>query len=809
MKNGVLSRGSFLTAAMAIFASVPPGSAAAQTTAAPAQTPPTSQSHGQAIEQVVVTATRRAEKLEKVPISISAFSDAKMDVLGVKNFAQLARFTPGVTYDPDTNNVYIRGIDSTAGSGTTGIYIDDTPIQLRNLGFNSNNTLPSVFDLERVEVLRGPQGTLFGAGSEGGTVRYITPQPSLTDYSGIVRSEISFTQDGQPSYEAGAAFGGPIIDDVLGFRASAWYRRDGGWIDQVNYRTDQTTIPDANGADTYVFRGAMNWAPMSRLTITPAIDYQNRNEGDPDQYWVGISDPNADIYKSATPDRMIDKDRFYLASLNVHYTGDSFEVISNTSMFGRGEHVNGYSGTLYNLSYFQQILLDGTDPLGNPCGPPQCKTDLYPLLTPTGINLPGLPGYLARANITNTQHDVTQEVRMQSTDPNARLTWVIGVFYAGNEQESKEEINDPELPQITQYLWDETVLQAWDENLLPNGDDYINDTLSHDSQIAGFADATYSFTDQWKLEAGLRVAHTHFDFINYANGPQNFGLTGGSGGESELPVTPKVSVDFQATPDDLIYATVAEGYRIGGANPPIPLIACGVPSTPSSYTSDTTWSYEVGAKDKWLGGRLSTDASVYYINWSGIQQDVYLPLCGLQYTANLGDAVSKGFDFQADYQVTDSLHFEMTVGYTDARYTTYAYSADGTLLVAPGQAIGEQPYISPWTITAGAEYDFEVYGNQSYARLDDEFGSENNWPLMTQDPLSESYDPHLVNDPPTNFMSARAGTTFGNWDVALFMNNVLNAHPQIDLNHQDANTVLYEASTFRPRSTGLEVNYRF
>ena len=796
-----------LSAAAVLFGLCESGAALAQAaTEAP--------SHSEAIEQVVVTATRRTEKLEKVPLSISAFSDAKMDALGVKNFSQLAKFTPGVTYDPATNNVYIRGIDSTAGSGTTGIYIDDTPIQMRNLGFNSNNTLPSVFDLQRVEVLRGPQGTLFGAGSEGGTVRYIMAQPSLTDYSGIARSEVSFTQGGQPSYEDGAAFGGPIVQDVLGFRASAWYRRDGGWIDQVNYRTGQTTVPDANGTDTYVLRGALTWAPISQLTITPSIDYQNRNEGDPDQYWVGISNPDSGDYKTATPDRMVDKDRFYLASLDIHYTGNTVELISNTSLFGRGEHVNGYSGTLYNLSYFQQVLINngspyGSDPQGNNCAPGQCKINLYPLLTPDGINLPGLPNYVAHANITNTQHDVTQEVRVQSTNPDSRLTWVMGVFYAGNEQESKEEINDPQLPQITRYLWNETVLQAWSENLLPNGDDYINDTLAHDSQIAAFADATYAFTDQWKLEAGLRYARTHFNFTNYADGPQNFGPSSGNGKESETPLTPKISIDFQATPDDLIYATVAKGYRIGGANPPFPLVACGVPSVPSSYSSDKTWSYEIGAKDKWLGGKLQTDASIYYIQWNGIQQDVYLPLCGLQYTANLGNAVSKGFDFQADYQLTESLHLEATVGYTDARYTTNAFSADGSLLVASGEAIGSQPYISPWTFTAGAEYDFEAFGNESYARLDDEFASQNNWPLATQNPASESYDAALVPDPATNFVSARAGMTFDTWDIALFMNNVLDSHPKLDLNHQDANTLLFEASTFRPRTGGIEVNYRF
>src|SRR6185295_14404622 len=117
--------------------------------------------------------------------------------------------------DTHTDNISIRGVNSTAGDATTGIYIDDTPIQIRTLGFGSDNTLPAVFDLERVEILRGPQGTLFGAGSEGGTVRYITPQPSLSDYSVYAKSEISTTQDGSPSYEGGAAIGGPIVDGKL------------------------------------------------------------------------------------------------------------------------------------------------------------------------------------------------------------------------------------------------------------------------------------------------------------------------------------------------------------------------------------------------------------------------------------------------------------------------------------------------------------------------------------------------------------------------------------------------------------------
>src|SRR4051812_40741220 len=164
------------------------------------------------VEEVVVTAQRRSEVLSKVPMSITAFTSERIDQLNAKNFGDLVAYTPGVNFEADTNSISIRGVNSAAGDATTGIYIDDTPIQLRSLGFGSDNALPYVFDLERVEVLRGPQGTLFGAGSEGGTVRFITPKPSLEDLQIYGKTELSFTQDGAPSYEGGLAVGAPIVD---------------------------------------------------------------------------------------------------------------------------------------------------------------------------------------------------------------------------------------------------------------------------------------------------------------------------------------------------------------------------------------------------------------------------------------------------------------------------------------------------------------------------------------------------------------------------------------------------------------------
>src|ERR1700722_2447144 len=154
------------------------------------------------LQEITVTATRHEESLSKVPISVTALTQEAMDLRGIKDFQDVVRFTPGVNIDNSgTNNISIRGIASTGGAGTTGIYLDDTPIQMRALAFNPDEALPKSFDIDRIEVLRGPQGTLFGAGSEGGTVRYITTQPSLTKSSMYAREEVSYTQGGEPSYE--------------------------------------------------------------------------------------------------------------------------------------------------------------------------------------------------------------------------------------------------------------------------------------------------------------------------------------------------------------------------------------------------------------------------------------------------------------------------------------------------------------------------------------------------------------------------------------------------------------------------------
>ena len=774
------------------------------------------------VGEIVVTATRKEETLSKVAESVSAFTATKMDKLDIKSFADIAKFTPGVSFDSDTHDISIRGIDSTAGSSTTGIYIDDTPIQMRNLGLNANNTLPAVFDLSRVEVLRGPQGTLFGAGSEGGTIRYITNQPSLTTFSGMAHSELAFTEDGDPSYEGGVALGGPIVADRLGFRISAWGRHDGGYVNAVNYQTLATTEGDANRVDTYALRAAVAWAPTNSLTITPAVDYQKRDQHDQDEYWVSISSPGS--YLNGTPDRMADPDRFIQPTFKVEWDAGPVKFISNTSYYDRREQVNGYSGTLYNLSYFQHFLAPAATntEAGFPSDPEFVACDscgsFYPLLTATGPNVPGLPNYISTNLITNAQQNFTQEFRVQSTDAASRLQWTAGFFYSFNRQQSNEQIFDPELPQLTQLLWGETLLQAWGENLLPDGVDYDNNTRSKDQQEALFVDATYAITEQLKFNVGLRYAWTRFAFINSNDGPQDLLDNGGvpaiaTGSKSEQPFTPKFSLSYQLTPDDLVYATAAKGYRIGGATPPLPPVACGT-GFPDQYNSDSVWSYELGTKDRFLDRKLQVSASAFYITWSNIQQAFYVPLCGIQFTTNAGEAVAKGFDFQSQWQVTHALGLELSVGYTDAQFTRTAVdpailsaTQSNDVLDIKGDALDADT--GPWTVTIGAQYDLTVLGQDAFFRVDDEFNSKRTTPIPNEDPGTAFYDPGLRPNPAVNQVSARAGVTIKSWDFAVFANNLFNAQPQLSLQHEDAQTALYEAETLRPRTIGMAANYKF
>ncbi len=795
------------------------GAAAAADSGAPVS--PASATDANIVQEVTVTATRTSQVLSKVPISVSAFTQDTMDKQGIKNFANIARYTPGVTFDNSSKDVSIRGIQSNAGDATTGIYIDDTPIQLRTLGFNSNNTLPAVFDLDRVEVLRGPQGTLFGAGSEGGTVRYITPQPSLSKYSTYGRIETGFTDGGGPSYEAGVAVGGPVLQDRLGLRVSVYDRHDGGYVNRVDTVTGKTSATNTNWTDTLLWRAALAWAPTERLTITPSVQYQYRNQSDTDNYWESLSNTKGGSYNNGNPEKQSDSDHFYLGSLKMEYDLGKIKITSDTSVFTRREYIlNGYEGTLYNMAFFGSFVAAGTDPQGAPCAGGQClalqaANPGSPLLNPNGLNLPGFGRYSSPNSITNVQQNFTQELRFQSTDPDAKITWVAGIFYSKDRQESIEEIHDPQFGALMQYLFGETIAQAWTEPaLLPNGDDYYNRNVGHSSQTAVFGDVTWNLNEKLKLIGGLRMATTHFDIANNADGPQNYTATGGANGKNDTPITPKISASYQINDDNMAYATVSKGYRIGGANVPLgqalinscaaDLAARNMKATPATYNSDSTLSYEVGAKNKLLDRSLQIATSLYHIDWSNIQYQDLLSTCGILYTTNLGSVSSNGLDFQGTWILSHGLEADLAIGYTDAKFTRDAGAANAPT-VRKGDTIGGPPL----TVTMGGRWDFQAADLPAYIRVDDEYASRNTGKTPILDPQTAAYDPALVKPPSTNYLSVRLGAKVAAWDVSIYGNNILNAHPELTRLHATGASPIFQLTTARPLTIGMTGVFRY
>jgi outer membrane receptor protein involved in Fe transport len=816
------------------------------------------------LQEIVITATRHSEAMSKVPVSVSAFSQEAMDLKGVKDFTDVARYTPGVAIDANgTNNISIRGISSSGGSGTTGIYIDDTPIQMRALGFNADDTLPKTFDLDRVEVLRGPQGTLFGAGSEGGTVRYIMTQPNMSKPSMYARSELSFTQGGAPSYEAGVAYGAPIVDNELGFRASIWYRHDGGWIDQINPFTLQTVQHDTNYANDVVVRLAAKWAINENVSVTPSILYQDRNTNNITAYWPIYSNPGSNSYKNADPDYRPEPDHYYLPSIKIEAdVGNNATLISNTSYFERKE-LSGYNGTTYNLGYYQTF---SEDPAGPTAATP-FNGNYYPLIDGTGLHLPSfLQNYRAPATVTNQQADFTQEIRLQSSEQEAsRFTWTAGLFFSSNRQISIEQIHDPLMYELFSGLFnvsgfnasgcpfsagasgavlqEETVYCANSasvlEPLLPNGDSYYNYNFSRDKQTAIFGETSIGLTDKLKAIVGLRYAWTNVTFNHLADGPQNFiGPNPGSGSLDDKPFTPKLGVSYQADRNDLYYATWAKGFRIGGANAPIPTAAClpdltniGIPGgAPDSYKSDNVRSFEVGSKNNYHD-QFRVASSLYYIKWDGIQQNIYLPGCGFQFTANVGQAVAKGGDLQLEWSPTAAFQFEAAIGFTDARFANNGELAPGAPLpiVAAGDAVtGESGMpAAPWTATLGAQYNFAAMDHKSFVRMDWEMQKHSNLLTPAEDATTSQYAYGFAYNPAsTSFVSLRAGTALDKrWNVSAFVDNLFDTHPTFppssypysDVDEYNPNFIpqvhagtsaLIRQYTFRPRTVGLTMTYR-
>jgi outer membrane receptor protein involved in Fe transport len=869
-------------------------------------------------EEVVVTANRREEVLSKVPISVAAYTDQALEQRGVKQLSDLQRMTPGLNLsNPQQNSgnsLSIRGIASSTGSSTTGIYIDDVPIQGSALGTGGyGQTFPLLFDLQRIEVLRGPQGTLFGSGSEGGTIRFIQPDPSVTNYDLLSRAEVnSVGRDGSLGYEYGLAGGGPIIDNVLGFRIAAYYRKQAGYINEeqgvVNTYNPTTgaaipnntttgitaTTPiqfqptglidkDANWQTGTSLRAALSWMPTDSITITPSVQYQDQYmhyQGG--SFYVQPSDRASDTYVNLmavptvdathvpipTPLNEPSDDQFIMPNMKAVWNiNDAWSLTSNSAMLIRKQYgMTEYPS--YESTYGRRPVVQPGD-----------KAD--------GIRMTNYNNY-------------TQEVRLQYEDPDSWITGTAGYFFSRFRQEANQDslsnyfhnltgtgtatsVNGiaypggttngapfgpgysawvnyfgQDLPTFNKATSPFTV-QGVASGSFPFTVSYQSHLITHQDQNAVFGQAEVKLPYNLIATVGVRLAQTDSDFSAVYGGatsnlyaPHGLPCVPGTGGtgqpacqavaigayapgtgpfpiaypsgvssSSEQSFTPKVGLSWQMDDDNLFYGTAAKGFRPGGSQAKLnsgcdfqliqlgyatPNAAGGLSAnSPTQFKSDSVWSYEVGAKNKFWDGLLSLDTSAYLVTWRSIQTSVSVSTCNQSITDNLGGAAAKGFDLQATLRPWDGMTLVTTVGYNETSFTGNVILG-GSKVYSAGSAIPNSG--SPIRVGLFGRYDFKMHSLPFYVVGNFTYNSKTRRNGST-DLAAYNYDPNIFVDQAYTQTDVRLGVILGeSLDASIFINNLTDESPYLNYTHTSTTNPVYTASTITPRTVGVTLTYR-
>lgn len=755
--------------------------------------------------EIVVTATRKSTVLSRTPASIVAKGREELDVQGVRSIADIASITPGITfgqsavlYGTGQTAISIRGVDSQSGIPTTGIYIDDTPVQTRvGVSPSLSNAYPQVFDLERIEVLRGPQGTLFGSGSVGGAIRFITPKPNYTGMDIYARSELADTLNGGLSYEGGVAVGAPLVEDQIAFRASIWHRHDGGYVDRLDPNTGALVKKDMDQAGTVAARIALGFKPTETLTIMPSLFYQKLHIKDGSRFELATSDLDRGDFRLSLNQRAEPrKDRFKLPALKVELELGGVSLISDTSYFHRTtETINDDK----SLSFvFSGGLVERPFPAG------------FEDYSPYTLN-------------QTKQTAFTQELRLQDDNQNDRFNWIAGLFYQKSYVRDQYGAFDPRLLDVINIGQAAQGAPPFDSLTdSPFGTELYQGLYSNfvrnehrDTQYAAYAQGDYEILDGLKLTAGLRYTIAKYKFKGFGAGPvpSTDGQTDVADTTSKT-LTPKFGVSFQADRNNLFYASASKGVRGPGVSSPVgancvaDAAAIGFdPFATLTVNPDSIWSYEIGSKNRLFGGKVAIDASAYRIDWKDVQTLFALPQCTIQTALNLGSAKIEGFDLAVSVRPVTGLTLGASASYINARYTTAIPGPDNSVIRQAGEPF---PLVAPWTLQLNAEYTQPVGETELYGRADFSYSSKINRPVDVNSPL---VDPTLPRPPATSQLDVRLGGRFGalgdkKLDLSLFVNNVTNSLPLLGLFHETPDSTFYRAGSFRPRTVGLTLSIR-
>ncbi len=709
---------------------------------------------GDALQEIVVTATKRSEDLQNVGLSITALTTKQLESKGVEQFFDYGNSIPNLSFAIDSadgslaaRGVALRGIQ---GSNTTGFYIDDIPV-LETLD-------PHIVDVARIEVLRGPQGTLYGAESMGGTVRIITAQPNAGAFSGQVHAGTSATEHGSVNGLVEGDVNLPLIDNTLAVRASGYYQFDSGYFDKGLGPEDApptSVLHDVGSLEYYGGQIALRWEPMEGLAITPRVMYQETVE-DGVPYALG----NADnlLQRQVFNVKEGGTDKWWLDSLTINYTVPFGTFVSSTAYFDRKtfETEDDTDFTAYAFGF--------TTPLASPI---TREIDLRRFV---------------------------QELRFASTFSGPFQT-IVGAFYSESTRPRDYEWNTPGFAAATDSQSD-LILSFIDSRKA--------------TEEAVYGDASYDILPNLKVTAGLRWYRDIATFHQFTNGAF-YGFiptTYIAPSTTETGVTPRYLLEYKVMPDFLVYASGAKGFREGGNNIALPsgppptgcdedLANAGLTaSQASTFKSDTLWSYEIGFKSSFAEHRYTLNGAGFWIDWSNIQQQISLPLCGYGITGNSGAARSTGFELEFSGRPIPELTLGLGLGYTDARITQQGAGSPQTV----GSPVYNVPEI---TLASNVEYERHLTGSWTgFTRIDYSHVS-GSYSVNTQ--VTPLYRPAY------NIGDIRLGGRNESYEVAMFVKNLTNEHANL------ADAVMIGAEIpgqphfviNRPLTAGVEARVKF
>lgn len=606
-----------VTVAAPDVAASAPVAAASAPVASPPDTPDSSK-----VQSVTVTADRRAESIKRVPASVTAVTGTQLESLGAARIDDFIALIPGmgmVGGRPGNRLITLRGITSGGDqqNATVGTYIDDVPVGSSTTFGQGSRVKPDVdvFDLDRLEVLRGPQGTLYGANSLGGLLKYVTLQPDPTAFSAFGRAEVMSVAHGGTGYGANAGFNTPLGDHESALRVSTFTRDEPGYIDNVapGGKKDTNELHSTGGRIAYAI------TPITGFHIRAAAMTQTfKTDGEPtEDVSLTTGQPTVGEYEQARYTSEASKQNFNLYSLSMDLDVAGGMLLSVTSYndirYDRGSDYTNY----YHVS-----------------------RDLY-------TNVP----LIFNETHFNT-NKTTQEFRYTSAKSD-QFEWITGLFYT--KEDSGLHTNIGGLTTL------DTPAPA------PNNVILTEDTLSTYQQSAAYANARYYFTPKADIGFGLRYTHDDTDANDTTNGTHL--IANQSSNFTSFMLAPR----YLLSPDTTLYARVASASRPGGPNF---LTAAGVTGgAQSSFTPDKLISYETGVKTTAFDGKLSADLSAFYIDWKQIQ--LRTSTNGFFYIGNGGTAKSEGIDLSVQGRPIEPLTIGLNVSYLDAELTQDAPVAGG------------------------------------------------------------------------------------------------------------------------------------